>query len=41
MHKSIGFLYFDIPDIQYNAIGSGVMISPNLILTAAHNIIHN
>jgi hypothetical protein len=40
MHKTIGLLLFDIPGHKSDAIGSGIMISKDLILTAAHNIIH-
>lgn len=40
MHKCIGLLLFDIPDYKSDAKGTSVMISNNLVLTAAHNIIH-
>lgn len=38
MHRSIGALMFDIPGIGSN-MGSAFMISKNLLLTAAHNLV--
>ena len=38
MHRSIGALMFDIPGLGPN-MGSAFMISKNLMLTAAHNLV--
>jgi V8-like Glu-specific endopeptidase len=37
MHRSIGALIF-YNSRQQLCVGSGVAISPNLVLTAAHNV---